>query len=125
MAARTVRDKPEERPSDSSPAYFLVMLGADQSLTQRLPTEGSLDIGRDEHADVRVVDALASRAHARLHLGKTLEIEDLGSANGTRLRDEPIESHRRMPFSPGDAITIGTTLLVVQSRKPSVLPRRI
>ena len=36
-------------------------------------------------ATIRVHDTSVSRLHIRLHLGATLQIEDLGSANGTSL----------------------------------------
>jgi DNA-binding NtrC family response regulator len=125
MAAPTVRQNEEQRPTEGPPEYFLVVLGLEHTLTRRLPAQGALAIGRGEEAEVRIVDALASRAHARLHLGEAMEIEDLGSANGTRLRDRPLSPHQRVPLAPGDAISIGTTLLVVQRQKPAFEPRRI
>jgi two-component system response regulator AtoC len=125
MAAPTVRQSEPPHSDAPAPGYFLVVLGLEHTLTQRLPEQGTLEIGRGEEADVRIVDALASRAHARLHVGEVLEIEDLGSANGTRLRDRPIPPRQRALFSPGDAISIGTTLLVVQRQRPAFAPRRI
>jgi two-component system response regulator AtoC len=125
MAAPTVRHSEEIQPAETRPGYFLVVLGVEHTLTQRLPACGTLEVGRDEDADVRVVDALASRAHARLHIGERLEIEDLGSSNGTRLRDQRIPPHQRLPLAPGEAVAIGTTLLVVQRREPAIAGRRI
>jgi DNA-binding NtrC family response regulator len=125
MAAPTVRRSEGKTPADPSPWYFLVVLGPEHALTRRLPPSGTLEIGRDEDADVRVVDALASRAHARLHIGEQLEIEDLGSSNGTRLRDQLIPAHQRVSLAPGDAISIGTTMLVVQRQEPDLAPRQL
>jgi DNA-binding NtrC family response regulator len=125
MAAPTVRPPQDESPTDAFTGHFLVVLGLEHTLTTRLPPRGTLAIGRDEDADVRVIDALASRAHARLHLGEKLEIEDLGSANGTRLRDQPIPPFQRIPVVPGDAIAIGTTLLVIQRQERAITSRRI
>jgi two-component system response regulator AtoC len=126
MAAPTILDcVRNQQPGEDVPVHFLVVLGPETSETRLLPASGRLSIGRDEGADVRIVDALASRAHAHLHLGATIEIEDLGSANGTRLRDQRIPAHQRVAVSPGEAISIGTTVLLLQRKEPALRPRRI
>jgi two-component system response regulator AtoC len=126
MAAPTASEPaPPPGATAEAPSHHLVILGLDSAETRRLDDSGHLSIGRDEQADVRIVDALASRHHARLHQGPTIEIEDLGSANGTRLRDELITPNRRVAVAPGEAITIGTTVLLVQRRAPAFRPRRI
>jgi two-component system response regulator AtoC len=124
MAAPTVRHSDADS-AEARQAYFLLVLGLEHTITLRLPDEGTLGIGRDEHADVRVVDALASRAHARLYVGERIEIEDLGSANGTRVRDQRIVPHQRVAVAAGETIAIGTTLLVVQRQQPPLAARRI
>jgi DNA-binding NtrC family response regulator len=123
MAATTIRDRAGA--GDPSARQFLLVLGPEHSETRPLPATGRLSIGRGEEADVRIVDALASRAHALLHLGQVLQLEDLGSFNGTHLRDRRLRPHERVEVTPGEAITIGTTILVVQRRPPSTRPRPI
>jgi DNA-binding NtrC family response regulator len=92
-----------------------------------LPDAGVVTVGRDEGADVRIVDESASRQHARLHIegGPTLFIEDLGTKNGTFLRDNRLASNKRTALQLGEAVTIGYTILVVQRRKPAVQTRRL
>ena len=126
MAAPTVRDSSSTQEPGLEPS-FLVVLGPESTETRQLPATGQLAIGRDEDADVRIVDALASRAHARLHIGEgdAIEVEDLGSANGTRVRDQRIPPHQRITVGRGDAIAIGTTILVVQRKEPAFTPRRL
>ena len=126
MAAPTVRDSSPTQEPGFEPS-FLVVLGPESTETRQLPATGHLAIGRDEDADVRIVDALASRAHARLHIGDgdAIEVEDLGSANGTRVRDQRIPPHQRIAVARGDAIAIGTTILVVQRKEPAFTPRRL
>lgn len=52
-----------------------------------LPSAGALVLGRSDECDVTVDDASISRRHARLEVnGDVLTIEDLGSANGTRIQ---------------------------------------
>ena len=126
MAAPTIRDTSQTEDAEGArPSYFLVVLGPEHSETRPLPSQGELSIGRGEEADVRIVDALASRTHAKLYIGDKLELEDLGSSNGTRLRDERIAAHQRCAVAPGEAVGIGTTTLVVQRREPVLRPRRV
>ena len=80
-----------------------------------LPRAGTLTLGRSTSADVPIDDPQVSRQHARLHVGATLEIEDLGSANGTRFRDAPLPPNERRPVAPGDVIGLGAWLCVVQT----------
>jgi len=93
--------------------------------THPLPAGGSVSVGRDDTADVRITDELASRVHARFHIDAsgTIAIEDLASSNGTFLRGERIETGRRLPIQLGEAVTIGFTHLMIQRRRPAP-PRR-
>jgi two-component system response regulator AtoC len=90
-----------------------------------LPEDGTLLVGRSAKADVHIEDPLASRQHARLHVGKKLAIEDLGSANGTRVRDAHIDANTPVAIEPGEAIGIGSTILIVQRSRWSPGPRRL
>jgi DNA-binding NtrC family response regulator len=90
-----------------------------------LPERGSLLVGRSAKAEVLIEDPLASRQHARLTVGDVLTVEDLGSANGTRVRDTMIEANRPVPVAPGEAIGIGSTVLIVQRSRWSPGPRRL
>jgi DNA-binding NtrC family response regulator len=90
-----------------------------------LPEQGSLIVGRSPKSDVLVEDPLASRQHARLHVGSTLAIEDLDSANGTRVRDAIIDPRKPVPIVPGEAVGIGSTVLIVQRSRWTAGPRRL
>ncbi len=75
----------------------------------RVPIADGLIIGRDKTSNVRIRDPKASREHARVIVeASVVEIEDLGSSNGTRLNGKTI---RRRILRPGDVIQIGTTLI--------------
>jgi DNA-binding NtrC family response regulator len=119
MAAPTVAE-PSSGPSGQSPALYLVVMGQHGSATHQLPARGTVLIGRAEDAPVRLVDPLASRHHARLHVGGDgqVEIEDLGSANGTRVREVRLERDRPVVVTTGEAIAIGATVLLLQTRAP-------
>ncbi len=126
MAAPTVSESKQNlAPEEGTPTHHLLVLAPEYTASHQLPATGMLLIGREEDADVRVVDPLASRHHARLHLGAVIELEDLGSANGTLLRERPLEPNHRSVIGIGETITIGSTILVVQRREPTLRTRRV
>jgi len=98
------------------PGVRLLVIGNGSYETYNLPTVGTVTIGRAESADVRIDDLQASRSHARLTIGDTLFVEDLGSINGTRVRDRPIARGERVPVQSGETIAIGSSVLIVHVR---------
>ena len=68
-------------------------------------------IGRDPAAAVQVDDVSVSRYHARIVIdGSAARIEDLGSKNGTYVRQSRIASV--VPLRDGDAIRLGSVAMV-------------
>ncbi len=102
-----------------TPGLGLLVVGEGTSTVHPLPARGSVIIGRSEQADVTIDDPSMSRGHARLHLGETVEIEDLGSANGTVVRAERLEPGVRVELRPGEAIELGATVAILQGRHRS------
>ena len=49
-------------------------------------------------------------------MGQTLQIEDLGSSNGTFLHGEQLEPGRRVNISPGEFFEVGAVVCVVRGR---------
>jgi two-component system, NtrC family, response regulator AtoC len=93
---------------------------------RELPNEGDVIIGRSSDATLRIDHGSISRKHAVLHLGSTTTIEDLGSANGTRVRGGRLAKGERVEVRPGDIIEVGSVMLALQresapaaSREPS------
>jgi two-component system response regulator AtoC len=107
---------------EDAESAFLLVVGRDSYATYNLPASGSLTIGRGESNAVRIDDPLASRAHACLHVqaGDGMSFEDLGSVNGTRIKDQPIERGQRVAIRIGDTIQIGASVLIVQRRTAPV-----
>jgi two-component system, NtrC family, response regulator AtoC len=99
---------------------FLLVVGRDTYTTYNLPASGTLTIGRGESNAVRVDDPLASRAHARLHVhvdgGDGMFLEDLGSVNGTRVKEHPLARGQKVAVTAGETIQIGSSVLIVQNR---------
>ncbi|MDF3306511.1 ATP-binding cassette domain-containing protein [Rhodococcus sp. T2V] len=82
---------------------------------------GSLTVGRSPDNDIVVRDVLASRHHAIVHhVPSGLEIDDLGSVNGTFVGGARVS---RAYLTDGDVVTIGNTDFGV--RDGQLVPRRV
>ena len=90
-------------------ATVTVVEGPDAGKTFALGA-GSHTIGRDLDASVRLSDAIASRRHARLLVGESLEVVDLGSTRGVALGTAYVT---RATLLPGDRVEVGATVLKV------------
>jgi len=69
---------------------------------------GDYSIGRDEKADFNINDNIISRRHASISVDSemiVMQIEDLGSSNGTFVNGNQIESPTKI--KPGDTIRFG------------------
>lgn len=73
-------------------------------------------IGRDSSCDVKINDPEISRNHAclKIHPNEEVSITDLGSSNGTYLRNSPIT--QETVVSPGTIVRMGNTYLSVEVR---------
>jgi ABC transport system ATP-binding/permease protein len=79
---------------------------------RRLDLEGELVIGRED-ATVTIDDSELSRRHAVVRpVDGGVEIEDLGSLNGTYVNGERIAGPRRL--SGGDSIKLGQTVIELE-----------
>ena len=86
----------------------------DAGLTFRLLPGTLKTMGRAPRADFVVDAALVSRVHCRFALNQAneLELEDLGSTNGTFVNGQKVS---RTTLSDGDKLTIGRVEFVVNS----------
>lgn len=70
-------------------------------------------IGRLSDRDVVLDDPLVSRRHCEVRRsGTNYRLVDLGSANGTLVNGEPIDSHQ---LSNGDSVDIGESRLIFEA----------
>jgi two-component system response regulator AtoC len=90
-----------------------------------LPDTGEIKIGRGPHCEVLIDEASISRTHASLAIGPPLVVCDLGSANGTRVRERALAPNHPVEISPGEAIQVGSATLIVQRRPAPIRPRRL
>jgi class 3 adenylate cyclase len=83
--------------------------------------EGVTHVGRADENDIVLSGDLVSRKHARFHVvGEGLELEDLGSRNGSRLNNQPATGTTTL--KTGDLVTVGENALKVRSLRASDAP---
>jgi two-component system response regulator AtoC len=111
--------------ADSSRKLHAVVVGDGHFATHALPAGGAADLGRAPDCDVVVQDASVSRRHLRLHLGDQLEIEDLGSKNGTTVRGELLAPGQRVAVGPGEPFRAGSVTVVLHRGPAAARPRRL
>jgi two-component system response regulator AtoC len=91
-------------------------------VAHRLPEPGKIRIGRAATNDVVVDDVALSRQHAVLHVGARIEIEDLGSANGTTVRHRTLGVGERAVIEVGEPFELGTLSAVIKKSRAITLP---
>ena len=125
-------------PPPAKSKYELVVYTRKQSEVFELLPGAILAIGRGPENAVRIDDASVSRSHARIYVNDEVDVEDLGSANGTTLvRNTPtspsvaprtaeddttsigtgagrVAPNARVRLQPGDVLRIGAVLIVLQ-----------
>lgn len=105
-------------------AVRLVVLGSGLPVTSALPSEGEVVVGRAENADVQIDEDSISRKHAIIRVGQRVTIEDLGSLNGTRVRDRSLQRGDIEELVPGEAFELGSVMCIVQRRQSAERSRR-
>src|SRR2546423_4170440 len=102
------------RMSKGSSALRLEVVEGPQS-GEGLDLEGPVVVGRSSaRATFVLTDSEASRRHASLiPQGQSVNVQDLGSTNGTFVNDERIDERRMVEV--GDRLRIGTTVIEVQA----------
>jgi two-component system, NtrC family, response regulator AtoC len=120
----------ERGPAASAPLELAAVAGDVMSVAP-LPAGGAVTLGRAEDCDVRIDNRSVSRRHATLHIGPPLRIEDLGSANGTFVRDarssaddsrpHPLRrlSREALEIAIGERIGLGSASIVVRRTPPA------
>jgi pSer/pThr/pTyr-binding forkhead associated (FHA) protein len=80
-----------------------------------LPLKGEVTIGRFTGSRLVINHDALSRMHAILRItSEDLTIEDLGSANGTFVREARIKPGVQVSFSTGDVVRLGDVILIFQ-----------
>jgi serine/threonine protein kinase/S1-C subfamily serine protease len=125
-------------PVGADTVYLLFESGDDKGRVVQV-TGDEFVIGRDDTADLQILDTRASRRHASLKVlpGGNAELRDLESSNGTLLNGAPVKSavlsgnekirigDTEMSFFPVDPIRARTTVgLTEKPRLSAIIARR-
>src|SRR5882724_4578588 len=104
--------KPGTEPSSSHPRFGLRFISGKYQGGEYALAEGQeIVIGRSSELDMVLVEEMVSRKHARIALTDgVINIEDLGSTNGTFVNGEKVD---RGTLMEGDRVLIGTNILKV------------
>jgi two-component system, NtrC family, response regulator AtoC len=97
---------------------LLVIDGASLQVVP-LPGAGTLTVGRSQKCDVSIDSGSVSRHHANLVLGSDIEIEDVGSSNGTFVDGVRLPASSKVRVGVGIPFLIGGVTVMVQTRAGS------
>ncbi|HMG57122.1 MAG TPA: sigma 54-interacting transcriptional regulator [Kofleriaceae bacterium] len=93
-------------------AFLVITIDDGGSRVVDLPEGIDVTFGRSRGATITLDSDKVSRMHARVRrIGDAIEVEDLGSRNGTRVNGDKIEGPRRL--NTGDEVSVGPILAVV------------
>jgi transcriptional regulator with GAF, ATPase, and Fis domain len=91
-------------------AVLLALFGPKRGV--RLEIDKQATLGRSSDADLQLVDGKVSRLHCRFTIRRgRLEVEDLGSHNGTYVNGERLTAARAL--AAGDEVAVGDSLFLV------------
>jgi ActR/RegA family two-component response regulator len=106
-------DSTARRLDDDDAPLTLLVVGDTTVQSIALPPRGAVVLGRARDCEVAIADASVSRRHARLHVSP-LRLEDLGSANGTRVGTRRVVEGSAIDLASGDSFTVGSVTVFVQ-----------
>ncbi|MGI8844800.1 MAG: FHA domain-containing protein [Thermoleophilaceae bacterium] len=103
------RDEPPDGGMLSHMAPELVVVAAlGREPGDTIDISGGATMGRGDSADINIDDPFASTTHARIYpAGDFMQVEDMGSTNGTYLNGRPLRGAERL--KQADVIRIGDT----------------
>jgi len=91
----------------TNPAYVEFISGSLKGSRFILPENRELRVGRARGAEIQILEDLVSRNHARIQVGASVTVLDLGSRNGTYVNGRRID---RATLESGDRLLFGTSV---------------
>jgi two-component system, NtrC family, response regulator AtoC len=91
------------------------------TIAKELPEGAKLTVGRSRTCDLTIDHGSVSREHVAFH-GGPVEVEDLGSTNGTTVGGVRIPKDTRVAVERGQVVVVGAAVLVVHGALDAVAP---
>ena len=116
----------DERPAAASSWYLIVSGGGEEMSSRVVPIHDGAELlfGRVDECDIRIDHDGVSRRHARVRRrGDHVQVEDLGSRNGTLVNGTPVTAPRRLAV--GDVIVVGPASAIVASSSTAKRRRQV
>jgi two-component system, NtrC family, response regulator AtoC len=92
------------------------------TIAKELPDGGKLTVGRSRGCDLTIDHGSVSREHVAFHGARPVEVEDLGSTNGTTVGGVRIPNNTRVSIERGQVVVVGAAVLVVHGAFEPVVP---
>jgi two-component system response regulator AtoC len=102
-----------EPPDQEPPPRYLLATSLGGIQLHELPAEGEALIGRGHECQIMLDDVSISRQHARLRIGATCLLTDLGSRNGTLVHGERLHRGDERQVRCGDSFSLGPISLLL------------
>jgi len=113
----TRRTGPGATPGGTAPTFGLLVSCEAGVYVVPLDEKSAFSIGRMPECDICVADGSISRRHARLVVGESMTIEDVGSTNGTRVGGRRLERGERAHVAIGSVFELGSATFVLQKTR--------
>ena len=108
-----LRPQPIEYAPPPVPQVGAIVVFDAEGRPTRHPIRGTVVLGRGDSADIRLDDEYASERHASFTSSDNIvDVEDLGSTNGTTIDGRRIEA--RIELMSGTAVIVGRTKVLVE-----------
>lgn len=125
---RGVPQAPASEPGSPASGLCLAVFPEGQAAyTIALPPTGVVLLGRGAEAGANINHDSVSRAHARVHMGNSVTLEDLGSLNGTKVLGHRLEANQPAPLAIGAVVEIGDVVCMLREASttlPAPLTKR-
>lgn len=82
-------------------------------------------VGRDSACELHIDDPSLSRRHARITVTDIVEVEDLGSHNGTLVGGKPIPQGQRVRLNAGQPVELGDAIVLLMEPEHELEPQPV
>lgn len=87
---------------------YKIILHTDKGQVEEKIKGNEIQIGRNLSADLPIMASGVSRSHLQIYTeGKKIFLKDLGSTNGTYIKGERVEPHKKTVYTAGERISLG------------------